>query len=88
MRRITAGEFLADVFAMFGYAPLSVYCGNLFSASAMPSYAGRSPAPFAGADYPAGAALEETAKFIWRARTPMDVARKAKELGLKWQMGA
>jgi hypothetical protein len=28
---------------MFGYAPLSVYCGNLFSASAMPSYGGRIP---------------------------------------------
>jgi hypothetical protein len=35
----------------------------------------------------AGATLEETAKFRCRAGSPMDVAAKAKELGLKWQMG-
>ena len=34
-----------------------------------------------------GATLEETAAFLCRAGTPMDVAAKAKELGLKWQMG-
>jgi hypothetical protein len=34
-----------------------------------------------------GATLEETAAFLCRAGTPIDVAAKAKELGLKWQMG-
>jgi hypothetical protein len=34
-----------------------------------------------------GATLEETAAFLCRSGTPMDVAAKAKELGLKWQMG-
>ena len=34
-----------------------------------------------------GASLEETASFLCRAGTPMDVAVKAKALGLKWQMG-
>jgi hypothetical protein len=33
MRPITAGEFRADAFVMFGYASLSVYRGNLFNAS-------------------------------------------------------
>jgi hypothetical protein len=35
----------------------------------------------------AGVSLEETAEFLCRAGTPMDVAAKAKELDLKWQMG-
>jgi hypothetical protein len=33
------------------------------------------------------ATIEETAEFLCRARTWKDVAAKAKELGLKWQMG-
>jgi hypothetical protein len=35
----------------------------------------------------AGATLEETASLLCRAGTPLEVAAKAKELGLKWQMG-
>jgi hypothetical protein len=34
-----------------------------------------------------GASLEETAAFLCRAGTPLEVAAKAKELGLKWQAG-
>jgi hypothetical protein len=34
-----------------------------------------------------GATFEETAEFLCRAGTWEDVAAKAKELGLKWQMG-
>jgi hypothetical protein len=33
------------------------------------------------------ATLDETAAFLCRAGTPLEVAAKAKELGLKWQMG-
>ena len=35
-----------------------------------------------------GADLEQTATFLCRAGTPDDVARKAAELGLKWQRRA
>jgi hypothetical protein len=31
--------------------------------------------------------LQETASFLCRAGTPLDVAAKAKELGLEWQKG-
>jgi hypothetical protein len=34
-----------------------------------------------------GRTLEQTAEFLCRSGTPEDVAAKAKELGLKWQMG-
>jgi len=34
-----------------------------------------------------GASLEETAAFPCRAGTPFEVAAKAEELGLKWQVG-
>ena len=34
-----------------------------------------------------GASLSETASFLCRAGTEFDVAAKAEELGLKWQMG-
>ena len=34
-----------------------------------------------------GVSLEETASFLCRAGAPFEVAAKAKELGLKWQMG-
>jgi hypothetical protein len=35
----------------------------------------------------AGATLEETASFLCRSGDPMAVAKKAKELGLRWQQG-
>ena len=35
----------------------------------------------------AGATLEETAGFLCRSGDPLAVAKKAKELGLKWQRG-
>jgi hypothetical protein len=34
-----------------------------------------------------GATLEETASFLCRARTPLEVVHEAKELGLPWQRG-
>jgi hypothetical protein len=34
-----------------------------------------------------GDTLEQPASFLCRAGTAFDVARKAKELGLKWQRG-
>ncbi len=34
-----------------------------------------------------GATLEGAASFLCRAGTPLEVARKAKELGLRWQKG-
>jgi hypothetical protein len=34
-----------------------------------------------------GATLEETAMFLCRSGEPFAVAKKAKELGLKWQQG-
>jgi hypothetical protein len=34
-----------------------------------------------------GDTLEQTASFLCRAGTTFDLARKAKELGLKWQRG-
>ena len=34
-----------------------------------------------------GASLSETASFLCRAGTEFEVAAKAEELGLKWQMG-
>jgi hypothetical protein len=34
-----------------------------------------------------GSSLEEVAEFLCRSDTPLDVAAKAKELGLTWQTG-
>jgi hypothetical protein len=34
-----------------------------------------------------GSSLEEVAEFLCRSGTPLDVAAKAKELGLRWQTG-
>jgi hypothetical protein len=34
-----------------------------------------------------GSSLQEAAEFLCRSGTPLDVAAKAKELGLRWQTG-